>query len=116
MKGVWIAASVGLAVAVVGGVAFALRSSGPDVPPKPEGLTKYDSEAFEFRGFVIVIDRRRPEESPGKWRWRIFDLPAYGDGREIDGKQRAARFGIATRRSAYKNAVQFIEETILGES
>ncbi|MGH1343788.1 MAG: hypothetical protein ACRBN8_19685 [Nannocystales bacterium] len=113
MKGGWIAAGVGLTALVVGGVVFAVRSSGPDVPPKPDGLTKFDSEAFEYRGLIIVLDRRDPEKKPKKWRWRVFDRDAYGDGREVDGKQRAAMFGQRSRAVAYTKAVEFIDTKIL---
>lgn len=105
----------GIAAALGIGLAVALRSGGIDVPPKPKGLTKFDSEAFEYRGLVIVIDRRRPNKSPDKWRWRVFDRSAYGDGREIEGKQRATEIGKPSRASAYKRAVRFIDNEILGD-
>lgn len=114
MKGWMIAAAAATAVAVTAGVVFAVRSSGPDVPPKPKGLTKYDSEAYEYRGLVIVLDRRDPDSKPKQWRWRVFDKPVYGNGRDIEGKQRATQFGKDSRAKAYRSAVNFIDEKILG--
>jgi len=114
MKGWMIAAGVAVAAAAGVGIAFAVKASGPDIPPKPEGLTKYDSEAFEYRGLVIVLDRRKPDLNAKKWRWRVFDKSAYGDGRDIDGKQRAGQFGLKSRGKAYTRAARFIDEKILG--
>ena len=119
MKAGWIVGGVALAAAAVGGVALALRSGGSDgdsegdgidVPPKPKGLTKYDSEAFEYGRFVIVLDRRNPDKQPKKWRWRVFNAEKYGDGRELEGKQRASRYGLPSRAAAYRHAVRTIEE------
>jgi hypothetical protein len=114
VKGLWIAAGAVVAAGV--GVGLALRSSSGDieVPPKPEGLSKYDSEAFSYKGFVIVLDRRMPDKHPRKWRWRVFNEDAYGDGRELEGKQRASRFGRPSRVNAYRQAVRYIEKKLGG--
>lgn len=113
MKTGWMIGGALALVLATGGIVYAIRSGGPTVPPKPKGLGKYDSEAFDYRGLVIVIDRRRPDTNPNKWRWRIFDRKAYGDGREIEGQQRATQFGRASRGAAYREAVEFIDEKIL---
>lgn len=85
------------------------------VPPAPAGLTAYESEAFDYGDdLVIVLDRPYPKRRPKKWRWRVYDADKYGDGRDIEGLQRAGYRGLSSRALAYERAVRFIENTISG--